>query len=65
MNPETGIPSLRKWVRACPSCPTGCMPYLEINKGKYEGLKGEGIWVNTIQSAVRFDIDDPEVMIKF
>ena len=65
MNPETGIPSLRKWVRACPSCPTGCMPYLEINKGKYEGLKGEGIWVNTIQSAARFDIDDPEVMIKF
>jgi len=65
MNPETGIPSLRKWVRACASCPTGCMPYWEINKGKHEGLKGEGIWVNTIQSAARFDIDDPEVMIEF
>lgn len=65
MNPETGIPSMRKGGGACYSCPTGCMPYMEINKGKYEGLKGEGLWINTIQSAIRFDICDPEVAVKF
>jgi len=65
MNPRTGVPSMQKAVRACYSCPTGCMPYMEINKGKYKGSKGEGFWINTILGhACRFDISDPESVVK-
>jgi len=65
MNKETGIPSMKKGVRACYSCPTGCMPYMEINKGKYKGTKGEGFWVNAIMGhACRFDISNPESVLK-
>jgi len=64
MNPQTGAPSLRKGVRACYSCPTGCSPYMEIKNGKYKGTKGEGFWINTIMGhACRFDIFDPEVVL--
>lgn len=60
MNPETGVPSMRKGVRACYCCPTGCIPYMEIDRGEYEGRRGEGFWVNTIMGhACRFDISDP------
>lgn len=65
MNSKTGVPNMRKGVRACYSCPTGCMPYMEINKGKYKGTKGEGFWINTIMGhACRFDISDPESVVK-
>jgi len=43
MNPKTGIPSMQKRVRACYCCPIGCMPYMEINKGKYKGTQDEGL----------------------
>jgi len=63
MNPATGIPSMQKGTRACYSCPIGCMPYMEINKGKHKGNKGEGFWINTIMGhACRFDISDPEAV---
>ena len=65
MNPVTGIPSMQKGVRACYSCPIGCMPFMEINKGKYKGDKGEGFWINTIMGhACRFDISDPETVVE-
>jgi len=64
MNFKTGVPNMQKGVRACYSCPTGCMPYMEINKGKYKGNKGEGFWINTIMGhACRFDISDPELVV--
>jgi aldehyde:ferredoxin oxidoreductase len=41
------------------------MPYMEIAKGKYQGTKGEGFWINTIMGhAGRFDISDPEAVVK-
>ena len=65
MNPKTGVPNMQKGVRACYLCPTGCMPYMEINKGKYKNTKGEGFWINTIMGhACRFDISDPESVVK-
>mgnify|MGYP001028753349 CR=1 FL=1 len=65
MNHRTGIPSMQKGVRACYVCPTGCIPYMEVNKGKYKGTKGEGFWINTIMGhACRFDISDPESVVK-
>jgi aldehyde:ferredoxin oxidoreductase len=65
MNEETGVPSMKKGVRACYACPTGCTPYLEIDKGKYAGTMGEGFWVNAIMGhACRFDICDPESVVK-
>jgi len=64
MNFKTGVPSMQKGVRACYSCPIGCIPYMEINKGKYQGNKGEGFWINTIMGhACRFDISDPESVV--
>ena len=65
MNPQNGIPSMQKGVRACYMCPTGCMPVMEINRGKYQGTKGEGFWINTIMGhACRFDISDPEAVVE-
>ena len=65
MNPTTGVPNMQKGVRACYSCPTGCMPFMEINKGKHNGEKGEGFWINTIMGhACRFDISDPESVVE-
>jgi len=65
MNPTTGVPNMQKGARACYSCPIGCMPYIEINKGKYKGDKGEGFWINTIMGhACRFDISDPESVVE-
>ena len=65
MNIKTGVPSMQKETRACYLCPIGCMPFMEINKGKYKGTKGEGFWINTIMgNACRFDISDPKEVIK-
>lgn len=65
MNPTTGVPNMQKGVRACYSCPIGCMPFMEINKGKYKGDKGEGFWINTIMGhACRFDISNPESVVE-
>jgi len=65
MNPEAGIPSMRKKVRACFSCPTGCMPFMEKARGKYAEMKGEGFWINALWSVARFDISDPESAVAF
>jgi len=65
MNPEAGIPSMRRKVRACFSCPTGCMPFMEETRGKYEEMKGEGFWINALWSVARFDISDPESAVAF
>lgn len=65
MNPETGVPSMRKKVRACVSCPTGCMPFMEITEGKHRGTRGEGFWINAIWDVARFDISDPEAAVAF
>ena len=65
MNPKTGVPSMRKKVRSCPSCPTGCMPYMEITEGPYRGMKGEGFWINAIWNVSRFDISDPHVAVAY
>lgn len=63
-NPETGFPRYRKTISACFMCPIGCMPFSEINEGKYRGTKGEGFWSNTIMDAVRLDIADPDRITK-
>ena len=63
-NPETGFPKYRKSTSACFMCPIGCMPFSEINQGKYKGTKGAGFWSNTLMDAVRLDITDPEGIIK-
>lgn len=63
-NPETGFPRSRKTISACFMCPIGCMPFSEINEGKYRGTKGEGFWSNTIMDAVRLDIADPDRITK-
>jgi aldehyde:ferredoxin oxidoreductase len=63
-NPETGFPKYRKGISACFMCPVGCMPFSEIDEGRYGGTKGEGFWSNTVMDAVRLDITDPRAMIK-
>jgi aldehyde:ferredoxin oxidoreductase len=59
-NPDTGFPKNRRSISACFMCPIGCMPFCEINDGKYKGTTGEGFWANTIMDAVRLDITDPD-----
>ena len=65
MNPEKGVPSMRKGVKACFSCPAGCMPYHELPGPGLGRQKGEGFWVNTINGyACRLDIDDPQAVLR-
>jgi aldehyde:ferredoxin oxidoreductase len=64
MDPESGVPGYRKKVLACFNCPIGCMPFFEVNEGKYRGTRGEGFWVNTLMSAAMLDIAEPDVMLK-
>ncbi|MBA7524665.1 hypothetical protein ES705_16806 [subsurface metagenome] len=65
MNLETGVPSMKKGNRACYMCPTGCMAYMEVDRGPYKGTKGEGLWVNTIMGhACRMGISDPKIVVK-
>ncbi|MBW2059212.1 MAG: hypothetical protein JRJ26_17125 [Deltaproteobacteria bacterium] len=61
---ETGFPKNRKRVTACFMCPVGCMPFSEIDEGRYRGTRGEGFWSNTVMDAVRLDITDPDGMTK-
>ena len=65
MNRETGVAKMRRKVRACFSCPTGCMPYMEKAAGKYGEMKGEGFWINAVWGIARFDISDPETAVAF
>jgi len=62
---DTGVPKYRKKVTACSSCPIGCMPFNEIEDGKYKGTKGTGYWVNALWYSERFDVDDPAASLKF
>ena len=65
MNEETGVPKYVKKMLGCCSCPLGCMPFLEIDEGKYKGTRGEGFWINTIMDyGPRFDITDPVAIVK-
>jgi aldehyde:ferredoxin oxidoreductase len=64
MDLKSGAPRYRKKVLACFNCPIGCMPFSEIDDGKFQGTKGEGFWVNTLMSASFLDISDPQAMLK-
>lgn len=64
MHPQTGVPKYRKKILACFNCPIGCMPFSEIERGKYRGTSGEGFWVNTLMLATWLDIPEPEPIIK-
>jgi aldehyde:ferredoxin oxidoreductase len=61
----TGVPKYEKRVTACFSCPSGHMPFLEIEDGKYAGTKGTGYWINSAYYSQRFDVDNPEASIRF
>ena len=63
MNAETGVPTMRRGSHACPSCPTGCMPYMVTPGRRFPARRGEGFWTNTIWSTARFDVSDPETAV--
>lgn len=64
MNNETGCPSFRAGMRACYNCPTGCMSFMKVHKGPFEGHLGEGFWVNTIMGhSCRMDISTPDTVV--
>ncbi|PIE64869.1 MAG: hypothetical protein CSA26_05930 [Desulfobacterales bacterium] len=64
MNRETGVPTMRQGMRACHLCPTGCSSYMEIDEGRFKGMKGEGFWINTIMGhACRFDLFEPDAVV--
>ncbi|MBW2148744.1 MAG: aldehyde ferredoxin oxidoreductase family protein [Deltaproteobacteria bacterium] len=62
---ESGVPGYKKRMMACFACPIGCMPFSEIEEGKYKGTKGLGYWINSVWYSVRFDVDDPAASLKF
>lgn len=64
MNPETGAPSHRAGMRACYTCPTGCMSFMNIARGRNKGYTGEGFWVNTLMGhACRMDNSNPDSVV--
>jgi len=62
---DTGVLKYRKKITACLSCPIGCIPFSEIEEGKYKGTKGMGYWINSAGYSTRFDVDDPAASLKF
>jgi aldehyde:ferredoxin oxidoreductase len=62
---DTGVPKYKKKVTACFGCPIGCMPFFEIEDGKYKGTKGIGYWINSAGYSMRLDVDDPAASLKF
>jgi len=55
----------RKGKYACFGCPIGCMPFQKIEKGKYAGTVANGFWINDAWWLQRFDVDDPETIMKY
>jgi aldehyde:ferredoxin oxidoreductase len=64
-SPKVGVYKYRKKIFACFSCPVGCMPFSEIDEGKYKGTKGSGFWVNSVYWPARMDVDDPAAALKY
>jgi len=64
MNHQTGVSKYREKILACFNCPIGCMPFSDIDHGRYKGTRGEGFWVNTLMLATWLDIPEPEPIIK-
>lgn len=62
---DIGVPKYKKGMVSCFACPIGCMPFYEINEGKYKGTKGIGYWINSVWYSQRFDVDDPAASIKY
>lgn len=62
---DRGVPKYHKKFTACFSCPIGCIPFSEIEEGKYQGTKGMGYWINSAQYSTRFDVDDPAASLKY
>ncbi len=64
MNSQTGAPSHRAGMRACYTCPTGCMSFMNVRRGKHKGYTGEGFWVNTLMGhACRMDNSNPDTVV--
>jgi aldehyde:ferredoxin oxidoreductase len=62
---KAGVPKYKKRVMACFNCPVGCLPFSEIDEGKYKGIKGLGYWINSVWYSVRFDVDDPAASLQY
>lgn len=62
---DSGVPKYEKKSTACFCCPVRCMPFLEIDEGKYKGTKGTGYWVNSVFYSQRFDVDDSAASLKY
>ena len=59
------IMKYRKEMLACSECSMPCINYLEIDEGKYAGTTTIGFHASAGEAfGPRFDIDDPEVIIK-
>lgn len=64
MNPKTGAPSHRDGMRACFTCPSGCMSFMNMKRGPRKGYTGEGFWVNTLMGhACRMDNSNPDTVV--
>jgi aldehyde:ferredoxin oxidoreductase len=62
---KSGVPSYKKRMMACFGCPIGCMPFNEIQNGKYKGIKGAGYWINSALYSTKLDIEDPGASISY
>jgi aldehyde:ferredoxin oxidoreductase len=62
---HAGIPKYKKRVLSCFSCPIGCMPFFNINTGKYSGTKGIGYWINSATYSTKLDLDDPDASLRY
>ncbi|MDI6756144.1 MAG: aldehyde ferredoxin oxidoreductase C-terminal domain-containing protein, partial [Thermodesulfobacteriota bacterium] len=65
MNKESGVPSFKKRMMSCFACPVGCMPFYEIQTGRYAGTKGIGYWINSATYSTKLDMDDPAASLRF
>lgn len=62
---KEGVGKFFKKIQACYACPVGCQPYSEINKGKFQGSKGLGYWINSVMWSGKMDVTDPEASLRY
>ncbi|MBW1800503.1 MAG: hypothetical protein JRJ85_07205, partial [Deltaproteobacteria bacterium] len=62
---KLGVPGYHKKMTACFNCPIGCIPFSEIEEGKYKGTRGKAYWINSAQYSTRFDVDDPGASLRY
>ncbi|MEN6327910.1 MAG: aldehyde ferredoxin oxidoreductase C-terminal domain-containing protein [Syntrophomonas sp.] len=61
---ETGVPSFKKMMRACSTCPSGCTAVFEIKEGRFKGTNCINYWINATTFSTKVGLFEPDASIR-